>query len=87
MDVAVVGWVAALSVLAFAAAAWDKAAARRARRRLPERTLLGLALAGGSGGLLLAMLLLRHKTRKGSFLLAFGLILAAQAALLGWLLW
>lgn len=76
----VLAWVAALSVVAFAAAWRDKAAARRGRARVRESTLLGLALAGGSPGLVAAMLLVRHKTRKASFLLRLGLVLAAQAA-------
>ena len=81
-------WVAALSLLAFAAAWLDKSAARRGRRRVRESTLLGLALVGGSPGLLAAMLLRRHKTRKPAFLLRLGAIVAAQAALgLAWAAW
>lgn len=76
--------VAALSVAAFALCVLDKARARGGRRRIRERTLLGLALAGGSPGLLLGMLVARHKTRKASFLAPLGLVLLAQAALL-WL--
>ena len=74
-------WVGALSLAAFAAAWRDKAQARRGGRRVRESTLLGLALAGGSPGLVAAMLLARHKTRKASFLLRLGLVLAAQATL------
>lgn len=75
-------WVAALSAADFALAAFDKSRARRGGRRVPEATLLGLALAGGSPGLALGMIVLRHKTRKPSFLLAFGAIAALQAAAL-----
>lgn len=77
-------WVALASVVAFALAVLDKSRARRGAHRIPERVLLGSALAGGSAGLLLAMLVARHKTRKGSFLLRFALILALQGAL-AWL--
>lgn len=79
-------WVAALSLLALAACALDKARAVRGGPRVPERTLLGLALAGGSPGLLLGMAVLRHKTRKLAFLLRLAGIVALQAAALWWLL-
>ena len=77
----VLAWVALLSLAAFVAAGWDKAAARRGRKRVRESTLLGLALAGGSPGLALGMLAFRHKTRKAGFLLAFGGIVALHLAL------
>ena len=79
-------WIGALSVVDFAAAAWDKRQARRGRGRVPESTLLGLALLGGSPGLVLAMLVVRHKTRKPAFLAPLALILVAQGAALVWLL-
>ena len=76
--------VALVSLLDLALCVLDKRAARRGRRRVPERVLLGLALVGGSPGLVLGMLLARHKTRKASFLAALALILVAQAGL-AWL--
>lgn len=79
-------WVAAASLLAFTLAVLDKANARRGRRRIPEATLLGVALAGGSPGLALGMLVARHKTRKASFLAAFALVLLVQAGV-AYLLW
>lgn len=77
-------WVAALSLAAFAACLADKRRAVRGRGRVRERTLLGLALAGGSPGLVLGMVAARHKTRKPRFLAPFALILLAQAALVWW---
>jgi uncharacterized membrane protein YsdA (DUF1294 family) len=61
----------------------DKRRAVRGRSRVRERTLLLLALVGGSPGLLVGMVAARHKTRKVGFLLKVALILALQAALLG----
>ncbi|MCA1813362.1 MAG: DUF1294 domain-containing protein [Halobacteriales archaeon] len=77
-------WVGLLSLAALAACVLDKGRAVRGLTRVPERTLLLLALAGGSPGLLLGMLAVRHKTRKAAFLLPLAGVLAVQAALL-WL--
>lgn len=84
MHVALLAWVAAASLAAFAAAGWDKAAARGRRRRVPERVLLGLALAGGSPGLAAGMLAFRHKTRKAPFVLAL-LAIGALQGMAAWL--
>lgn len=75
-----VGYVVLASAIAFVLAMIDKMRARRAGQRIPERVLLGAALLGGSPGLLLAMLVVRHKTRKASFLLRLVLVLALQGA-------
>lgn len=45
----------------------DKRAAVKGRRRIREKHLLRLALAGGSLGAFTAMQLLRHKTRQRRF--------------------
>jgi uncharacterized membrane protein YsdA (DUF1294 family) len=57
----------ALSLAAFILFAWDKRCAIVGRRRIPERTLLMLALAGGTPGAIAGQRLLRHKTRKEPF--------------------
>ena len=57
---------------------YDKAIAGGHRRRVPERTLLGLALCGGTAGALLAMWLFRHKTAKRSFRNGLALVIAVQ---------
>ena len=62
-----------MSLLAYAAYAVDKAAARRRRHRVPERTLHLLALLGGWPGALLAQRRLRHKTGKPRFLRVYWL--------------
>lgn len=57
----------------------DKRRARLGLRRLPERTLLLWALAGGSLGALAGRQFFRHKTRKQPFSTRLWLIVAAQA--------
>ena len=59
----------------------DKQKARKNRWRIPERTLIGSALLGGSVGALLGMYTFRHKTRHLKFTLDIPAILVAQIAL------
>ncbi len=64
----------------------DKKRARRHEWRISERTLFLLALAGGSVGAILGMLVFRHKTRKWYFILGIPLILMIQIISV-WLVW
>ncbi len=75
-----------LNLILFILMGRDKAAARRGARRIPETTLLALAVIGGSVGGLLGMILFRHKSRKPAFRIGFPLILICQLLLAGWLL-
>ena len=56
----------------------DKRRAKRGLRRIPEATLLGLAVAGGSIGALGGMFLFRHKTRKPRFRIGIPVILVME---------
>ena len=60
----------------------DKQKARRSGWRIPETTLIGVALIGGSIGAIAGMYLFRHKTRHLKFTLGLPLILAVQVWLL-----
>ena len=60
----------------------DKQKARRGAWRIPEVTLMGVALIGGSLGTIAGMYLFRHKTRHLKFMLGLPLILAVQVWLL-----
>ena len=59
----------------------DKQKARKGAWRIPEKTLIGIALAGGSLGGLLGMNLLRHKTKHLKFSVGLPVILALQIVL------
>ena len=79
----------ALNCLTLLLFALDKSrAAHRNARRIPERTLLLLALFGGTPGAYAGRWLFRHKTRKQPFVGQLHAIAALQAALLAaWLVW
>lgn len=56
-----------INVIAFLAFGWDKRQSERHGRRIPERTLLSLALFGGALGALIGQQVFRHKTQKQPF--------------------
>ena len=76
-------WSLIASLYTFFAFARDKRAARRHRRRTPERHLHVLELIGGFPGAWLAILLLRHKSSKPSFLVVSFLASAANLVIAG----
>ena len=57
-----VAWLVAINLVTAAAYAYDKVSARRGGRRIRERTLLLLDLAGGVGGGWIVFFGMRHKT-------------------------
>ncbi|WHO71682.1 DUF1294 domain-containing protein [Rhizobium sp. BT03] len=70
----------ALNLLVFSIYFLDKQAARDGRWRISERTLLTLALLGGSIGAVAAQQLLRHKTKKEPFRSILAAILILHGA-------
>lgn len=69
------------SVAGVIAIVYDKRAAINGKRRIRERSLFALAIAGGSFAMYIAMLLVHHKTRKKSFLIGIPVIFIAQCVL------
>ncbi len=63
----VVLWLVVINVATAAAYAYDKVSARRGGRRIRERTLWILCLAGGVGGAWLVFFGMRHKTLHRGF--------------------
>lgn len=59
----------------------DKFKARNNLWRIPEATLMGVALLGGSIGSLAGMYTVRHKTQHPKFTIGIPLILALQIIL------
>jgi uncharacterized membrane protein YsdA (DUF1294 family) len=70
-----------INIFVFILAGYDKYLARKNKRRIPENTLFSLEAIGGTIGLLLAMLLFRHKTSKTSFIVKFSGIFLIQIVL------
>lgn len=90
MSFLVFGWLlmAYLAVMApaslacFIAFGLDKRRAQAGDRRIPERTLHGLALVGGWPGAVAGQRVFRHKTQKLSFRLTLWGIIALHLAAL-----
>ena len=59
----------------------DKRKAQKNLWRIPEATLLTVAILGGSVGCLAGMRLFRHKTRKPKFYIGIPVILVIQLIL------
>ncbi len=70
-----------INVVTFLLYGNDKSRARRHAWRIPEKTLLGAAVIGGSVGALLGMSVFHHKTRKPAFYIGVPLILIVQIGL------
>ena len=68
----------AVNALAFIIMHYDKYMAKNNKWRVPEKTLMGIAVIGGSFGSLLGMYTARHKTRKPKFFIGIPVILVVQ---------
>lgn len=75
-----------INVLTFLIYGVDKWKAQRDKWRIPEDTLIWLAVAGGSVGALFGMNLFRHKTKHRKFFLGIPAILLVQLGLLYFLI-
>ncbi|NLF80190.1 MAG: DUF1294 domain-containing protein [Clostridia bacterium] len=72
------GYLLAINIAALILFAVDKTRARQHGRRIPERTLLLMAVLGGSAGALAGSRLYRHKTKKPKFRIGLPLLLLLQ---------
>ena len=82
MSPLLIGWLFVINLATAAAYASDKLAARRGDRRIRERTLWLLCLAGGFVGAWIVFLGMRHKTRKQSFWIVQSIATVAWLAII-----
>ena len=72
----------AVNVIGAVVCIYDKRAAARGWKRVPERTLVFWALVGGGPGVFACMLLIRHKTLHRIFMPGIRAVMVLQAAIL-----
>lgn len=77
-------FLAAWNLFAFVLIVIDKNRARRAGRRIRERSIFLVALGFGAAGILAGMYTMRHKTRHWSFVIGIPVMLAVNIAALYW---
>lgn len=75
---------AVMSLVAFCAFGIDKYKARHDRWRIPESTLLLIALFGGAVGAYLGMKAFHHKTMHKKFTIAVSLLALIHIAVIFW---
>ena len=75
------GYLFIINFISIVATAADKKKARKGEWRIPENTLMALALLGGAGGMWIAMRLLHHKTSHKKFMRGLPAILLFQILL------
>ena len=63
-----------INIVNFFLFAADKKRAQKGKWRIPEAWLFGLSLIGGSLGGLLSMKVMRHKTKKMSFVIGMPIL-------------
>ena len=78
------GWLAAASIITFIFYGYDKYQAKRNGRRVPEKYLHWMALAGGFPGGWLGRSVFRHKIRKGVFLFFLMISTLIHLGFAGW---
>lgn len=76
-----ISYLVIINALGFILMLADKVKAKKNLWRIPEATLLWVAVLGGSLGSILGMNVFRHKTKHLKFALGLPLILAAQVVL------
>ena len=77
----IVIYLCAISVLGVVITVYDKRAARRKKQRISERSLFTVAALGGATAMYAAMQIVRHKTRRNSFILVFPFLMIIHFAI------
>ena len=66
-------WFILISAVSIIMTVYDKWAAKRKKRRVPERTLLSLGIVGGAAAMFLTVKCIHHKTKKKKFMVGLPL--------------
>ena len=74
-----------VNLMAFVLYGADKSKAKRGKWRISEKTLIGIAMIGGSVGAILGMQIFHHKTRHWYFRYGLPAILVIQVVLFLWI--
>lgn len=76
-----------INLLAIILTLTDKRRAQLGKWRIPEATLMTVALLGGSIAMLISMKMVRHKTRKKKFSIGIPVMIMMQLILAAVLYW
>ena len=76
-----------VSLWAICLTIYDKRAARKSLWRVKERTLLLVAIIGGSVAMILTMRMIRHKTQHAKFTVGIPVIIVLQIAVAVFVWW
>lgn len=75
-------FITVINIAAFSVCVYDKGAAKRGGKRVPEKTLLTLTALFGSFGMLVGMYTARHKTKHLRFVISVPLFAVIHAVIL-----
>lgn len=78
-------YLVAINLITYFTYGTDKKRAIKKQWRISEKTLLLLAVAGGSPAAILGMRVFRHKTKRPLFIIGVPCILLLQVGIVSWL--
>ena len=78
----IVIYLVVINLIGFLAMYIDKRKAKKGEWRIPDKTLITIAMIGGSIGGIAGMYMFRHKTHKARFSIGFPVILGVQITLI-----
>lgn len=81
-EIIIITYILVLNLFGFLIMGFDKFAAIRDFRRIPEKTLFAIGLLGGAIGVYLGMTTFRHKTKTQSFTYGIPILIALNIVIL-----
>ena len=79
---ALIIYLTVISILSLLLTIYDKLAAKAGVYRIPEAALLFFGAMGGAAAMYVAMLIIRHKTKKRKFMLTLPLFIICHIAII-----